>query len=296
MQDRINRWKQVFETDSNSISNALSKLAWDLVVYNCVVHMVRSAPKDDRTIKINSVVLDMLATGFWSNTMQGIRRLAERGPINGPMGVCSLGALIEDVRAVRHRLTREVFVTGIAGLNYNYEWNRRKEFEYVLAHGPGAMWIPREFDNSLSEDRHALFDQLSGVTLGASLPTDIIRDEVFERMLSRLDGLDHVVQHAHTMIAHAATEASRNGRVLEHWDLPSAKESIRELAQIAELVGAWFCASGIGNVLPTPQFDQFEHLEQPLYAGDKDKLQAIWDELDHEISQWHSVDPEPFLA
>lgn len=288
---RLERWKQVFETDDNSISNSLSKLAWDLAVFSCVVHMVRSAPRDERGIKVNGTVLDMLATGFWSSTMQGIRRLAEVGPISGDRGVCSLGSLIEDAKAARCQLTREVFVNGIAGLNYNYEDNRRLEYEFVAAHAPEAVWVPREYDNDFSERRHLLFDHLSGTTPGASTPHDLIREEVFENLSSRLRTVDHVIDHVNTQIAHAATEASRSGRVLEHWDLLAAKQSIKELAQLAELAGDWFCASGIGTVLPTPQFDQFEHLEQPLFAGDKGELQKIWDDLNQEISQWHSIDP-----
>ncbi len=56
------------------------------------------------------LVMDMLASGFWAGTMQGIRRLVEREPIRGPKSVCSLGGLISDIRATRGKLTREIYV------------------------------------------------------------------------------------------------------------------------------------------------------------------------------------------
>lgn len=42
--------------------------------------------------------------------MPGVRRLVEKGPIRGPKSFCSLGGLIDDVRASRKRLKPDVIV------------------------------------------------------------------------------------------------------------------------------------------------------------------------------------------
>jgi len=293
MRQRIELWKRVYDTDDNAITKSLSKMAWDLAAFTCLVELVRQAPDARNGKRLNGMYLDMLATGFWSSTMQGVRRLAEKGPIDGPYGVCSLGALIHDAKATRNRLTREVFVRDIAALEYNYEATRTKYWEFALAQansGAGAYWVPREFHYEPSEERHAEFDWLSGTNHGTSNPNDLIREEVFDALEIRLARLDGVVEHVNVEIAHAATEASRQGRVLDRWGLADAKSAIKELAQIAQLAGNWFCFSGVGTILPTPQFDQFEHLNQPLFAGNTDDLQAIWNDLDEEIGQWHAVD------
>src|SRR5690606_11968758 len=120
-QQRIELWKQVFDTDDNAISKALSGLAWDFAAFSCVVEVVRAAPDEGSGKRLNGMFLDMIVSGYWSNTMQGVRRLVEREAINGPRGVCSLGGLIQDTRSARDRLTRKVFVEEIAGLPYNYE-------------------------------------------------------------------------------------------------------------------------------------------------------------------------------
>lgn len=292
MRERIELWKRIYETDANAITQTLSRMAWDLAAFTCLVEMVRQAPDHGEGKRLNGMYLDMLATGFWSSTMQGVRKLAETMPINGPRGVCSLGGLIQDAKAARNRLTREIFVRDIAGLEYNYEATRAKHLEFVLAQpSGGAFWVPRELHYEPSEQRHALFDWLSGTTPGTSSPADLIREEVFDRLEQRLSQLEGVVEHVNVEIAHAATQASREGRVLERWGLTDAKAAIKELAELAELVGNWFCFSGIGTVLPTPQFNQFEHLEQPLFGGNAADLQTLWDGLDREMGQWHAVDP-----
>lgn len=228
--------------------------------------------------------------------MQGVRRLAEREAINGPRGVCSLGGLIQDARFARNRLTRKVFVEDIAELPYNYEAVRDQYWQYLFQQPIGvADWIPREYHYEPSEQRHALFDWLSGTSPNTSTPDDLIREEVFDALEQRLARLEGVVEHVNVEIAHAATEASRHGRVLDRWGLNDAKAALKELAQIAELTGNWFCFSGIGTLLPTPQFNQFEYLDQPLFVGDMARLQEIWNAIDAEASDWHNVEPSDLL-
>lgn len=45
MYNRIAEWKRIFDTEENAISKALSRMAWDLAAYSCVVEMVREAPE-----------------------------------------------------------------------------------------------------------------------------------------------------------------------------------------------------------------------------------------------------------
>ncbi|MNC59057.1 hypothetical protein D3C75_1088360 [compost metagenome] len=54
---------------------------------------------------------------------------------------------------------------------------------------------------------------------------------------SRLERLSSVIDHVNVDIAHAATEASRQERVLERWGLNDAKQAMREIAEVAHVVG-----------------------------------------------------------
>ena len=296
---RVSGWKRIFETEDNAICKALSSLAWDVGAYSCVVEMVQQAPAIDGEKQLNGMVMDLLATGFWNGTMQGIRRLVEKMPIHGAKGVCSLGGLVEDVRACRDRLTRKVYVSEIAGLEYNYHLTLAAKDAFCneqIRAGKLSYWIPRECQPELSEQRHAEFDWLSGVTPGTSTPDDLIRDEVFDMLETRLERLSAVLEHVNVEVAHAATEASRAGRVLESWGLLDAKQAVREIAEVAQVVGNWFCYSGAGMVLPVPQYDQFAHLDKPLYIGDRSRLQAVWDEFENDTRNWHRVDPAGWMV
>lgn len=298
MRDRIAQWKRIFDTEENAISKSINRMTWDLATFSCVVEMVRQAPVVDDEKQVNVLFIDMLASGFWAQTMQGIRRLVENEPISGPRSVCSLGGLIADVRACRNKLTREVYVRDIAGLEYNYHRTAAEAEAYASEQrrqGSNVYWMPLESDPSFAIKRHQEFDWLSGVSAAASTPGDVIRPEVFDMLESRLGRLSSVIEHVNVEIAHAATEASREGRVLERWGLADAKQAVREIAEVACVVGNWFCYSGAGSMLPVAQFDKFAHLDSPLFTGDCAELEAVWKGFEKEVQQWNLVDPKAWM-
>ncbi|MDI2558480.1 hypothetical protein OLN00_13905, partial [Pseudomonas aeruginosa] len=53
MYNRIAEWKRIFDTEENAISKALSRMAWDLAAYSCVVEMVREAPEISGKKRLN---------------------------------------------------------------------------------------------------------------------------------------------------------------------------------------------------------------------------------------------------
>lgn len=297
--DRIAEWKRIYDTEENSITKALSRMAWDLAAFSCLVEVVNQAPVAGGEKQLNGLFLDMAVTGFWNGTMQGIRRLVEIEPIRGPRSVCSLGGLIADVRAARKRLTREVYVKDIGRLEYNY-LRTAAAYEAFLdvqtREGNTSFWVPIDLHDEYSRKRHDEFDWLSGVAPGRSTPDDLIREEVFDMLEARLQRLSGVIEHVNVEIAHAATEASRKGRVLEQWGLRDAKQAFREISEVAQVVGNWFCFSGAGTMVPTPQFDQFAHLERPLFTGDTTQLQKVWKEIDREVQEWQRVDPRSWMS
>lgn len=290
MKARIAAWRAAFEGDENAIVPTLCNYAWNHCAFMSIVESIRGAPKDeDGAPKVNAMVLDMLASGYWSSTLLAVRRLVDNQPLRGPKGVSSLRSIVNDVRACQGRLTRRVYVEQIAGLEYNYEQVRHRYWNYVLAQ-QGPTWVPRELHFEASEHRHAEFDFLSGKTPGTSSDEDLIEDRIFDRLDERLSRLDAIATHVTLHFAHAATRASRAGRELEQWSLDEAKQSLKLLVETAELIGRWFVYSGVGHVLPTPQGDQFKYFDQPLSVVPRQRMQELWDAFDVDSSQWHQVD------
>lgn len=291
MRDRIASWKAAFEDEDQGVLPTLVNLAWDLAAFEAFVGIVRDAQGDeDGNQQVNPLVFHLINQGFWLGAFMAVRRLLDRGAIRGPEGVCSLRAIVNDVRAARNHLTRRVYVEDISGVPYNYELTRRRQLEFAEAQEEAAFWMPRDLWPETSHQRHVEFDWLSGVEAGSSRDSDLIREEIFDRLNARLNGLDAIAEHATVHFAHAATQASREGRVLEGFNLGEVKDALRMLTQTAELVGRWFCFTGTGDVLPTAQFDQFAHLDRPLFQADPDALRATWEQFAAEVGTWPGIE------
>lgn len=292
VKDRIEIWRQAYEGDDNAICKTLTTFAWDYAAYVSVARAVEAAPEDETGAKqLNGMLLDLLRESYWGNALLAIRRLLDPSPLQGSRGVCSLRALITDVRACRDRLTRRVYVEDIAGLEYDYEAVERRSFEYLRSKTtPGPVWMPRELDYDSCRIRHEEFDFLSGVSETARSESDLIRLSVFDRLEARLDRLSGVAQHATIYFAHPATKASREGRALTKWGAADAKAALQLLTETAELVGRWFLNSGVGNVLPAPQYDQFAHMDKPMASAETfPALQQQWDEFADETAWWPMI-------
>jgi len=265
MKDRIALWKRAFDEDDHAVVPALTTFAWDFATYLVLVRIVEDAPEDgDKRKMLGSLLLELLRKNFWESTVLAVRRLLDKHPLHGQRGVYSLAAIIADVKACRQRLNRRVFLEDLSHVEYDDNAIEARYWEYVHQHGPGYYGIPPELRFENSRQRHELFDFLSGVSADQRSERDLIRLEIFAALEARLDRLDAVTNHADTHFAHAATEFSRQGRVLQNWGVAEARESLRLLTQTAELVGRWFVNQGVGDILATAQFDKFAYLDRPL--------------------------------
>ncbi|MBS0598838.1 MAG: hypothetical protein JSR92_16305 [Proteobacteria bacterium] len=297
MKDRIAAWKQAFEQDDHAVLPSLTTFAWDFATYLVLVRIVEDAPVDrDGRKMMGALLLELLRKNFWESTVLAVRRLLDKSPLGGKKGVCSLAAIVADVKACRNRLNRRVFVEGIAGLEYDDRAIEERYHAYVrerINQGTMAFGIPRELQYENSRDRHKQFDFLSGVAADQRSEHDLIRPEIFEALEGRLDRLAAVADHADTHFAHAATEFSRRGRVLNNWGVTEARDALELLTQTAELVGRWFVFTGVGDILPTAQFDKFAHLDRPLIQpNSEERLEQVWDEFAAVTARWPFIDDD----
>lgn len=287
MKERVELWKRAFDGDDHAVLPTLVQFSWDIAAFSTVAELTRLAPDNDRGGKqLNSMVFDLLARSFWGSAVMAIRRLVDGHSIDGARGVYSLRSIVNDVRNHRDGLTRRIFVEDICAQPYDYAEIERRYWAYILAQPPGPVSVPRALDFDSSKSMHAEFDWLSGVDDADRSQDDLIRVEVFDRLNARLTRLDTIADHGTIYFAHAATRESREGRGLQNLNLNEAQDALRELAHVAEFVGRWFCGSGIGDILATPQFDQFEFLDRPLLSDSTIALQRQWDKFAADVSSW----------
>ena len=295
MKDRIAAWKQAFEQDDHAVVPSLTTFAWDFATYLILVRIVDDAPVDSEDRKmVGSLLLELLRKNFWESTVLAVRRLLDKSPLDGKRGVCSLAAIVADVKACRDRLNRRVFLEDIAGLEYDDQAIEERYWAYARERiNKGPFNVPRELQFQNSRDRHEQFDFLSGVAADQRSEHDIIRPEIFDALEARLDRLAAVTDHADTHFAHAATEFSRQGRVLTNWGVTEARDALQLLTQTAELVGRWFVFTGVGDVLPTAQFDKFAYLDRPLIQPEgEERLEQAWDEFARDTARWPFIDDD----
>lgn len=292
MKKRIEAWRRAFETEENAVVPTLSTFAWNYAAFTAVVRIVDQAPVDAQGEKqLNAMVLELLRSTYWGSAVLAIRRMVDKGPLDGAQGVNSLAAIVGDARACRTKITRRIFVEEIAGLEYDVGAIEQRHWDFVSSNPPGKpLWVPANLNPAPSLNRHREFDFLSGFEADGRSQDDLIQPWVFDRLETRLARLKSVADHATIHFAHAATTTSRNGRGLEEWGLSDAGAALKLLAETAELVGRWFLYSGIGDVLPHPQYDQFAHLDKPLVASATiSQLQAEWERFSEETEQWPFV-------
>lgn len=293
MKERIEAWRQAYELDDNAIVRSLVTFSWNLAAYMSVARMVEAAPDADEGGKqLNNLMLDLLHRSYWGGAVLATRRLLDRGGLHGTKGVCSLRALIADVKSCRCQITRRVYVEDIAGVEYDYEGVEQRAFEYLRARSSeGPVWMPPELDSYTIRIRHEQFDFLSGVGKAERCEGDLIQPSIFDRLESRLSRLNEVAEHATIHFAHPATQISREGRELEGWGMEDARAALQLLTETAEFVGRWFVNSGVGDVLPTPQYDQFAYLDKPMAsAATVSDLRQQWDDFASETVRWPMIE------
>jgi hypothetical protein len=105
------------------------------------------------------------------------------------------------------------------------------------------------------------------------------------------DGLKQPVFSAllelrHKVVAHAADENNRPGDLVQT-SLNQILSAHRILVKTAHTVAGTILSEGGAGGLPTPQFDQFEHLDhQFIRPVDADALREFWDGQSRERDEW----------
>ena len=134
---------------------------------------------------------------------------------------------------------------------------------------------------------HKQFDRLTGVS-----PENRRRDDRLpKRIIDTLDDwlkedvIDEIVKWSHTFLAHAAgpTSPNRNDIAAAAPTVDKITTSIKCFVRFADAAtGFILFESGRGRLVPVPQFNQFEKLENSLMPSDGHQLREEWEKLAQE--------------
>lgn len=274
-------WIEWLEADEHhAIWNVLTEMVWNEVAFNTLAAIAKA---DSDSALNNTLIVEALLYGHVATQVLAIRRLTDT-----TKGVLSLTKLLQDIRSQRKLLTRENYVA-FDGLPYDYA--AVMEEHYRTSH-PRVEWLdttgPGAFDSA--RRAHEQFDRLSGVNPDRRkrddrLPVELI--DTIEQWISDCGAKD-VANWCHKYLAHAGSLVSR--RSIAGYELNKTKinTSIKGLARAAEAVSAYLLySSGRMNALmATPQFDQFERLENAVLSSTSEvDPKIVWDTLTREYDR-----------
>ena len=289
-EQRIAAWRDAFTDDRTGIHRTIQDLLWNYAAFHTTVRIVRLA-NDTRGARtpLNQMIFNLVAEGFWSSLLLGTRRLLDRGNIQGMKGVYSIRSVVKDVAACQPWLNRRVYVEQVLSAQYDLERLQQEQHEALIAAKGRPVWGDPELTKSEAAHRH--FDSLSGVLPTQRSSSDLISPATFTRIEARLVELDRIAEHVSSHVAHAGNKQSRENKELDNFDIRDAHATLKQLKEIADLIGVWFANEG-GAGLATYLGDQFAGLDHPLIETvELSDLEEQWRLLDREIAEW-SIGPD----
>lgn len=286
----IAAWRDAFRDETTGIHRTIQDLLWNYAAFRTTVRIVQLAgEKTDTRPPLNRMMFNLVSEGYWLSLLLGTRRLLDKAEINVPKGVYSIRSVVRDVKESQSWLTRRIYVEKVLDAEYDLDRLHQEQHDRLVAAKGRPVWGDPELIKTEAAHRH--FDVLSDVSPLERNSSDLISDAIFEKIESRLSNLDRIADYTSSHVAHAGNKRSRQGRELGDFDIRNAEKTLRQLKEIADLVGVWFANEG-GAGLATYLGDQFEGLDHPVVdSADLADLSEQWRLIDREIAEW-SIGPE----
>lgn len=284
-------WLRLLDGDPlHSISKQLSAMLWNDVAFRCFNEARKFSSSSDPRAAVAPMLAEFLDVGYISTQVLAISKIVERNPRDPNKAIISLRRVVDDIAAHRRLITREMFICH-DGLPYDPEPARQRWCAELMARpGSKAAWVsttgPEGWGNV--DMMHQTFDKLSGKTSDMRSRGDLIRTEVLDAIVQGMEqpAIAALLALRHKLLAHAA-DVNNRPQALAHATLNQISAAHRILSKIAHTVGGTILFESGAGGLPTPQFDQFEHLAEPfIRPADLQMLQTFWDQQSREREHW----------
>jgi hypothetical protein len=264
---------------STSVMNQVYHLAWQTAVFRTLNEARRLEPNR----MVNGAMWELLTEGYANIMTLGIRRLVDDDPRTD-----SVWNVIVQIERRPELLRREHFVC-FDGLPYDYARVLRArvnagdfgegKVRYVPTAGPEA-W-------GMSQLMHEAFDALAGYP-ERRRRLDIVDSEILRKLKKKL--ADASVQAVKTMADRVVAHAER---VEEDDPLPTITyetidTALRHIVGAASFLSSHFLYdTAFGSVVPVPQFNVLEALDQPWVTPDNlPALHEHWHQISAAMGEW----------
>ncbi|HMN15113.1 MAG TPA: hypothetical protein PKD55_22570 [Bellilinea sp.] len=254
-----------------SVMNQVHDLAWHTAVFRTLNEARRLEPRR----LVNGALWELTNAGYASLMTLGIRKLVDKDRRTD-----SLWNVVALVERRPELLTREKFIC-YDGLPYDYDAVYQ---DYIASDGVHTRWLatsgPKAWDTS--ERLHEAFDKLSGTAATERKREDKIQPSV---LIAVKEGLSHpaikrVCTLADRRVAHAERLSESSGPIptATYNDIDQALQQIVKVSNF--LSTSFFYDATFGSVVPTPQFDVLDALDQPWITTENvPALRKYWSDI-----------------
>jgi len=264
-----------------SVMNQVHGLAWHTAVYRTLNEARRLEP--DRGA--NGALWGLLTAGYANLMTLGIRRLVDKDPKTD-----SVWNVISQIEKRPELLRRENFVC-YDGLPYDSTAAYRhyvKNFD--LSSGAHAGWVTTTGPDAwgTSELLHKSFDALAGYP-AKRRRLDKVLPEIIVSLKAHLadNAVVAVCTMADKQVAHAERVAE-NSNAAPLVTYATVQTALEKIVRVANFLSAnFFNDTTYGSIVPVPQFNVLDHLDQPLVTTENlPALHEHWHTISEAMGQW----------
>lgn len=289
----LSEWSHMIEDDEQSVWNQIYEMMWIDAVFRSANAARGLARKYDASSK-NYDLSSLIDRGYVSVQALAIRKLLEKSAKQPDKQVISLRRLLDDIKAKRASITREMYVAN-DGLPYDPTSGQGRFLEEAMARGSSGVWVsglPLEGPEawSASERKHEIFDRLSGVSPDKRNKSDLIQEALFVDMEELLEnsGYLKIKGFVDKFVAHASDSYSRSSVDFPRgFSLDSIRVCHKAICRVAHTISIDILWIGSRGFIPVAQYDKFHALDRPwVKEADVEALSQFWDKHVSDTQEW----------
>jgi len=276
------------EADS-SVMNQIHGLAWHTAVFRTLNEARRLEPER----AVNGALWELVSAGYANLMTLGVRRLVDRHPQTD-----SVWNVLVHIEKHPELLRRENLVC-YDGLPYDPQAAFEKSIPEGGIVSGQPRWIPTQGPEAwgTSQLLHQSFDALAGFPQRRRR-LDKVQPAMIAALKARLEheSIRAVCALADRVVAHAERIAAESG-ALPAVTYNVIDEAMKNIVQIASFLSAqFFHDAALGSVVPVPQFDILEALDQPWVQTEHlSELHEYWHSQSQTMEGWADSATDEFL-
>jgi hypothetical protein len=276
------------EADS-SVMNQVHGLAW----YTAVFRTLNEARRIESDRPVNGATWELITAGYANLMALGIRRLVDRDPRTD-----SVWNVVMEVAKRPELLCRENFIC-YDGLPHDYQAAMERQVRSGAFDQGKAAWMSTKGPDAwgTSQLLHEAFDAVAGYPAKRKR-LDTVQPGILASLKAHLEHetIQAVCTTANKTIAHAE-RLTKDSNVVPLVTYNMVDQALQNIVQVASFLSThFFYDAAFGSLVPVPQYDVLESLDQPWVKTENlPALHAHWHQVSETLSKWADSTDEAFL-